>query len=74
MWQCLKTSTQIQNTLLLILIMIFRLFKYSVIVDVISLFTMTHTIYCIALVYFKQYWIIIEHCSYYETKKTEKPK
>ena len=40
--------TQIQNTLLLILIMILCLVKYSEIVDTIILVTMTRTIYCIA--------------------------
>ena len=54
-------TNKIQNTLLLILIMILRLFKYTVIVDIISLLTMTHIIYLIAYVYFKQYWMVIEH-------------
>ena len=63
MYQCVITLlyTQIQNTLLLILILILRLVKYSEIVDTISLVTMTHTIYFIAQVYFKLYCMVVEH-------------
>ena len=50
-----------QNMLLLILIMILRLVKYSEIEDTITLVTITHTIYFIAQVYFKQYCMAVEH-------------
>ena len=41
--------------------MLLCLVKYSEKVDTISLVTMTHTIYFITWVYFKQYWMGIEH-------------
>ena len=62
MWRCVITSIIHTNTEYVTSNSdnVLCLVKYSEIVDTINLVTMTHTIHCIAQVYFKQYQMGIE--------------